>query len=154
MLNRIIVTVFFLCMACASLASAGDLINGAKPEQILAIVRGFGSAKLDKDKDGDPTIKCTVDDIKYAVVFYGCSDGKNCSSIQFVAGWSGKKVRLETINEWNSKKRFTKAYIDSDNDPMLVMDINLDYGVTEQNLEDSIKMWNRNVSKFKEKISD
>ena len=42
---------------------------------------------------------------------------------------------LELLNEWNSNHRFSRAYIDSDNDVMLVADIDLDGGITDQDAQ-------------------
>lgn len=81
--------------------------------------------------------------------FYGCAKGRECDDIQFSAGWSGPKVSLEKINEWNRDKRFGKAYIDSDGDPRLEMEVNLDYGVSAKNLEDSFNWWSKALKEFK-----
>lgn len=141
-------------MSVAAPAFAGELITGAKPERILAVAKKFGPVKLDKDKEGDPKLSCRVDDTKYAVLFFGCSGGRNCNAIELVAGWSGKKVTLETVNRWNIKKRFAKAFLDTDNDPMLHLDVNLSSGVSEQNLEDTFKKWIRLLDQFEAELAN
>ncbi|MDY6829342.1 MAG: YbjN domain-containing protein [Pseudomonadota bacterium] len=85
--------------------------------------------------------------------FYGCNDeGKDCDDIQFAAAWSGYDVTVVDANRWNSKKRFGKAYIDGDGDPVLAMTVNIDYGVTLSNLDDTFKWWTRALEGFKEEV--
>ncbi len=52
------------------------------------------------------------------------------------------------INNWNRTKRFGKAYLDNDGDPILVMTVNLDYGVTRDNLEDDFNWWTIAIKNF------
>jgi hypothetical protein len=68
------------------------------------------------------------------------------------AGWSGKDVELEDINRWNSKKRYAKAYLDSDGDIMLEMDLNVDYGVSRRNFDEGFRLWTRVLGSFKETV--
>jgi hypothetical protein len=138
-----------LMSAGSSPAFAEELVDATMPERIYEIARGFGSAELGKDSQGDPRIIGRVDGTKYGVYFYGCAKGRECDDIQFSAGWSGPKVSLEKINEWNRDKRFGKAYIDSDGDPRLEMEVNLDYGVSAKNLEDSFNWWSKALKEFK-----
>lgn len=133
-------------------ALAATMVNGNDPEQIMNIARGFGSATLSTDKGGDPRINGRIDGTSYMILFYGCSDNKKCSEIQFNAYWSGKKVSLETINKWNHEKKFGKAFLDDDQDPFLQMTVNLDKGVSYGNLEDTFDYWSRVLSSFKKTV--
>ena len=84
-----VLVIVFTCIAAIPVY-AGDLISAEDPDGILGIARGFGGANLEKDGAGDPLIVGRIDGTKYGVYFFGCSDGKNCSTIQFSAGWSGE----------------------------------------------------------------
>ncbi|MGT2467953.1 hypothetical protein ACVOMV_28700 [Mesorhizobium atlanticum] len=46
---------------------------------MLNIARGFGSARMGKDDNGDPMIYGRVEGVKYVIYFYGCEDHENCS---------------------------------------------------------------------------
>ncbi len=132
---------------------ADPIVTAQQPEAILNVARGHGSASLKTDASGDPMIEGRIDGTKYFIFFYGCNDeGKDCDDIQFAAAWSGYDVTVVDANRWNSKKRFGKAYIDGDGDPVLAMTVNIDYGVTLSNLDDTFKWWTRALEGFKEEV--
>jgi hypothetical protein len=55
---------------------------------------------------------------------------------------------MSDINTWNRTKRFGKAFLDKDGDPALEMTVNLDYGVSRENLDDSFNWWSKAVKSF------
>ena len=77
--------------------------------------------------------------MKCQILFYGCEAGR-ASSLQFAAAFADK-VPLTKVNEWNHRKRFGKAFLDSDNDMCFQMDMDMDGGVTQANLEEYLKRW-------------
>lgn len=138
--------------ALSTNAMAIEMVDGSNPDQILSIARGFGSATMSSDKGGDPRINGRIDGTSYMILFYGCSNNKKCSEIQFNAYWSGKKVTLEALNKWNHEKKFGKAFLDDDKDPFLQMTVNLDKGVSYGNLEDTFDYWTRVLSSFQKTV--
>lgn len=141
------------CLAVGSMAaSAAQTVDAENPDAILNIARGYGAATLEKDNQGDPKITGRIDGSKYGIFFYGCSSGAKCDDIQFAAAWAGKKVSLEDINKWNRDKRFGRAYLDRDNDPVLEMDVNVDHGVTKANLDDTFDYWVKVMKAFKKEV--
>ncbi len=121
---------------------AQDLVMADNPAKIVEIARGFGSAELEEASDGSPRIQARIDGIKYSVLFYGCDDdGKDCTTIQFWAFTSAPPNALMAVNNWNRDRRFGKAYIDSDGDVVIEMDVNLLGGVTPKNLDDTFDWW-------------
>lgn len=75
---------------------------------------------------------------------------KNEKTLLLYCGWRGKQVSLSRINEWNKTKRFAKAYIDNDGDPVLESDYELTGGVTEQNVKEWMKTYVLFLKQFKE----
>ena len=146
------VSVYLFIMLTASVSEASEIISAENPDEILNLAKGYGSAKLIKDSDDDPFILGRINGNKYGIAFYGCSDGKSCDDIQFIAGWKGVKVSLKTINKWNNISRYGKASIDTDGDPRLIMSVNIDYGVTEENLDDSFNWWSKALQNFKQEV--
>lgn len=136
----------------ASATYADNIISAENPDAILNIAMGYGSATLTKDSSNDPMITGRIDGTRYGIFFYGCSDGKECDDIQFSASWGGVKVLMDEINAWNRDKRFGKAYIDKDGDPALEMSVNLDYGVTQRNLDDTFNWWTTALREFKKEV--
>ena len=58
-------------------------------------------------------------------------------TMQAYFGPSENGATLTKVNEWNKTKRFGRAYIDSDGDPCIELDYDLEGGVSD----DSIKVW-------------
>lgn len=108
--------------------------------EMTDIVREMGFVpELTTDSGGDPLIKLQIEGLRCQIVFYGCKDGR-ASSIQFIA-WFAGAVPLEKMNEWNRRKRFGKAYLDSDGDPCINLDVDLDGGVRREYLQEILKRW-------------
>jgi hypothetical protein len=142
-----------LGLACGmSGLRAADLIDATDPNAILSVAKGFGSATLETDDTGDPKISGRIEGVKYGVYFYGCESGKNCTDIQFAAGWSDTKIPMAEINEWNRTKRFGKAYLDKENDPILEAPVNLRNGVSLKNLESTFEWWGAIVKIFEKEV--
>ena len=123
--------------------SAQTLVTAVSTNEIVGIARGFGSASLTTSSvTGNPKITGRMNGKEYSIYFYGCdSSKKNCTSIQFATYWSGKRLTAESVNQWNADKRFGKLFIDNDGDLNLQMDVNMDYGVTYKNMEDTFDIW-------------
>lgn len=139
-------------LMAAPIANAEQLISAQEPEVILEVAKGFGSANLDKDSSGDPRITGRIEGVKYGITFYGCNSGKECDDVVFVAAWSDTDVSLNDVNGWNLKKKFGKAYIDKDGDPRLEMAVNLEYGVSKENFEDTFDWWSTALKEFKQTV--
>lgn len=73
----------------------------------------------------------------------GCQpSGGGCPFIELYAGFSGtQRIPLERINGWNARTPFTRAFLDEDRDPSLVMNINLQGGVSPESLKAQLEMW-------------
>jgi Putative bacterial sensory transduction regulator len=129
-------------------AFAQDRFEAVTTADVLELAKGYGSASLSNLSDGSPQIAGRLSGRKYAINFYGCTSNKDCTSMQFTWGIDLKNVSLDKVNAWNRSKRFVRAYIDSDGDLALDMDINLAYGVTRKNLDDSFETWQIAVTRF------
>lgn len=135
--------------ARAELIGAGDLAK------IVALARSYGSAEASTDDNGDPMIEGEVEGILYSVFFYGCTGGKACREIQFRASWdTGRSRSIEEMNEWNRTRRFGKAYLDDEGEPVIEMLINLHAGVSHENLDDSFDWWRVVVVSFRDEVID
>lgn len=49
--------------------------------------------------------------------------------------WFNDKVSVQKINDWNKKQRFCRAYLDKDGDAVLESDLDLEGGVTLENIK-------------------
>jgi hypothetical protein len=135
---------------------AQQLVTADPPEQVLAIAQNYGEARMDTDSQGNPMIIGTISGIHYFGFFYGC-DGKGgagCDSLQLRASWTVGTVSLQHINEWNRTRRFGKAYLEDDGDVALEMEVNLDFGVTYDNLNDTFDWWRIGITEFADHLRD
>ena len=135
-------------MAAGPAARAEETIDATDPERILAIAHSFGEAALSTDNLGDPLIEGRIGEKVYRLLFYGCSEGRNCKTLLFSAGWEGDDLTDEMMADWNREKRFGKAYLDEDGLATVEMSVNLHGGVTRANLDDTIDWWRLVLDEF------
>lgn len=109
-------------------------------------------AQLETDSVGDPLISSTTGGYKFRILFYDCDRG-GCNAIQFWAGFdTDEPGSIQRMNQWNADKRFGKAYIDDENDPIVEIHYNIAGGVTRENIEDMLEWWELVVGEFAEYI--
>ncbi|MBN9310477.1 YbjN domain-containing protein [Devosia sp.] len=125
----------------ASPALGQDIFDGSRVDDIVAIARSYGSAALETQPDGSPRIAGRIKGVPYYVFFMNCAEGRACEDLNFYAGFANLKPTLDAINAWNRDKRFGNAYLDSDLDAAIEYDVNLEYGVTRDNLNAAFGVW-------------
>jgi hypothetical protein len=125
-----------------------SLISGSDVDTILAIAQRHGSAEREDQMNGNPGISGMIGDADYYIYFVNCDPAPDCEDINFYAGFYDFQPTLESINEWNRDRRFGKAYLDQDGDAVVELDINLEYGVTADNLDASFQVWALVLSEF------
>ncbi|QUW04751.1 YbjN domain-containing protein [Chloracidobacterium validum] len=99
--------------------------------RVERILRSFSDVQW-RELDNNAYLLQLNDGLKMRLV-------KRDKSLLLAAGWGGQRMTLNRINEWNRSKRFAKAYLDNDNDPVLESDYELTGGVTEQNVKEWMK---------------
>ncbi len=143
-------------IAGASMArpAAAQMVRAQEPQSVLAAMKagGYADATLSTDKGGDPHITAKTRDTQFGVFFYNCTDNKDCATVQFYTTYKAEKpISLERINEWNNTRRFGRAALDEDNDPLIRMDLDLDDGGMPQALfVDNLEFWETVVATFEE----
>lgn len=144
-----------LLVATHASALAGNLPDGGVTVQEVANslkAKGF-QAELTTDKDGDPLIKSTYEGTKFSVYFYECGNKQRCKSIQYAAGFSMKGgMQASKVAEWNRKKRFGRVYQDSESDPWVEMDMDMEHGGTTEAMANNIDRWLLVIREFRKFI--
>jgi hypothetical protein len=130
-----------LALSAALSAQAQTTIDGSQVEEIINIARGYGSATLETQSNGDPKISGKIEGVTYQVFFMNCTENANCEDLNFYAGFLDNKQTLDAINAWNRDKRFGKAYLDTDLDAVIEFDVNLEHGVSQKNLDAAFELW-------------
>lgn len=126
-------------------------VTSTNPASLVSALQDAGyRAELTKDSLGDPKIDSASGGVNFSLVFYGCADNRDCSSIQFHAGFSMRKtVSLSDMNDWNKSNRFGCAWLDDEGDPHVKFDVNMDEGgISERLFEDTLDLWTRVLSDF------
>jgi len=104
--------------------------------------------ELGADAKGDPVITGRISRTDYVVQFYECENGQFCNSVQFLAqAPKPAAVTADTCNAFNVRWRYVRLTIDGAQ-VRLQMDVNLDAGVTADNLEDTLDIWKQLVEIF------
>jgi hypothetical protein len=157
--NTLILASIF-AVGCGQAALAADstpvLINGNSTDDILNLARGYGSATLGTQDSGAPKISGKIDGQPYTIYFSSCDDKTHtdCEDLDLYTGYLGVKPTPDRLNSWNRDTRFARAYLDSDGDAGMDMDINLEHGVSSDNLDSTLSLWSQLVKKFTGYVSD
>ncbi|HWV61271.1 MAG TPA: YbjN domain-containing protein [Sphingopyxis sp.] len=129
-----------------------ELVNAANPETIKAIVESQGWPATIVAKEGDdPYIESNRNGLKFLVLFMNCDGGERCKTLQYYMGFSdAKDVTLDRLNQWNKEKRFARAYKDDAGDPVLEMDVDLDFqGIPRENVGETFNTWASLMDSFR-----
>ena len=137
-----------LLLGLTAMPAFAQTIDGAAVDEIVALAHNYGSAELAAQNNGDPRIAGEAGGIPYQLFFLNCDAGGACEDINFYAGFSGVKPTLDAVNAWNRDKRFGRAYLDSDLDAVIEYDINLEYGVSRDNLNAAFGVWSLLLGEF------
>lgn len=148
----------FITASAALLLFAGpanaQMVRAQDPGSIVRALQGAGyKADLTKDDSGDPLIKSTSEGSAFAIFFFGCTKNVDCRTIQFFAGYTDKTPTLSQLNDWNSRKRFGRAYVSDKGAARIEMDVDLDDGgISTKLFEDNLEFWVLLMSQFEKHI--
>ncbi len=127
----------------------------AEPEVVASFLEAYG-LKVDRDTDdvGDPMLSSRIEGTYFDVFFYGCTNGKDCDSIEFSAEFEMPgPVQPAVVNDWNREGRYGRAYVDEKGNPNIELDVNLDFdGVGGKNFDDTIDVWRAVLTDFRKHI--
>ena len=140
-----VLSLFFGCAALllsAPLARAQDdkvikEISYADTERIL------GTLKIDYENVSEGTYRFQLAGYKTLLL--------RKKNLQLYASFK-KKTSLVRINEWNRDKRYTRAYIDKEGDPVLEADLDLEGGSSMGAVKELFRTWLTCVKLFTEHI--
>lgn len=148
-LGRALLAILLL-LGSATSARAAEVV--ADPLIIADVMSGAGyAAQLDTSGSGDPIIRSNVSGYNFIVYFYDCTNNAACKTIQFSAAFDpGERApSFEKINNWNKSRRFGRAFVDSQGDPTVQMDIDLeDGGMSSALFVDNLEYWQLTVSEY------
>jgi hypothetical protein len=153
--------VLALSLAVAAVfANAGvaqaQMVTAKDPSSVIKVLQNAGyKAELSKDDSGDPLIQSASSGSNFAVLFYGCTDNRNCARIQFAVTYTDKKnVGLDVFNAWNAKNYFGRVYRNEQGTARLEMDVDLDDGGMSSLLfQDNLEWWVTVMANFEKHLN-
>lgn len=137
--------------------AAAQTVSAGNPQTVIDAIQAEGyQAKLGKDKEGDPMISSKSSGSSFDIYFYGCEKNISCTSIQFVSYYEmsdNDRPGLDKLNDWNAKKRFAFASLDSDKDPWLRMDVYTGPGgISMAAFRGNLDLWTSQMADFEKMI--
>ena len=75
-------------LALSSGAAMAQSVSAGFPDTVTQALKDLGhNAEATTDSYGDPMIEANYGDLKYAILFYGCEENKDCKDLQFRASF-------------------------------------------------------------------
>ncbi len=129
------------------------MYDASDPAGIARFMDKTGSrGELGADTRGDPVISGRISRTDYLMQFYECEGGQFCNSVQLIAQSPRPAgFTAEAANAFNARWRYVRLTWDP-SQIKLQMDINLDAGVTGDNLEDTLDIWKQLVEIYERDI--
>ncbi|HEY0957896.1 MAG TPA: YbjN domain-containing protein [Novosphingobium sp.] len=137
-------------------AAQAQMVTAVSPQSVVDAMQNAGyRAVLKKDSAGDPLIESSSSGSSFNVFFYGCTNNRNCRTVQFFSGYKDpKNASLSVLNGWNANNRFTRAYLADTGSARIEMDVDLDDGGMSAALfEDNLEFWVALMAKFERTIN-
>jgi len=132
-----------------SAPSAAETVTADDTDILLELLRAHGDAELEADDAGNPLVVATVRGTRFGIFYYGCTDGKGCTDIQFRTGWSNVgPYTAEDMNAWNATRRVGTALLTPEGDPAFVLSVNMAGGLPRETLDANITWWLGGLGEF------
>ena len=152
---RLLALILFGVLAISP-ASAQTMMQKLTTQAIGNALREAGVAStVGRDNVGDPMLEITPGATPaYAmrVLFFTCAR-EACEDATLVAYLRpAGGARLERINEWNRTARWTRAYLDTDGDATLELDINATGGIGPAAVVVLVRTFLEQLTKFAKHI--
>ncbi|QKT03582.1 YbjN domain-containing protein [Ectothiorhodospiraceae bacterium 2226] len=141
------------CMALALLLSSTAhgserVIGKLTSAQVVSVLKGEGVADARADDDDDILFSLNG----YNVVAFVREN--DYTVLRFYSAMADTAVTLQDVNEWNRTRLFTKAFLDSDGDPALEMDVDVAGGITRARLRDAVRTYLQVHGQFLAEVVD
>jgi hypothetical protein len=131
----------------------GGMFDASDPAGIARFMERTGyRVELRAAANGDPVIAGRFSAAEYTIQFYECEGGQFCNSVQFMTqAPRPASLTPDAANAFNGRWRYVRVVYDAAQ-VKLLMDVNLDAGVTADNLEDTLDIWRQLVEIYEREI--
>jgi len=114
--------------------------------EITATMKQEGYAITMRD---DSYVEWRIDGRKSQI--FVADDGR---SVQFHTAFLDTKATLNTVNDWNQSKKYSRSYLDDDGDPHLQLDLDLSGGITEARIIDFLATCRQSFERWLKEVVD
>ena len=142
-----------LGILAATPAFAQTVVDGSKVDNIVTIARGYGSATLERPGRRQPAHCRQHQGHPLLRVLHELCDGRRLRGHQLL-----RRLRQHQADDGCAQlletrdKRFGNAYLDADLDAAIEYDVNLEYGVTRENLDAAFGVWSVLLEQYTEYV--
>lgn len=146
-----------LLMAGVTHASAAEFFGSVEPNDVLRMLQenGYEDAHVSATDNEDlPILKFKMGRSDAVIYFYECGrTGRQCEFLQLYVGWAmDKRPSYKAINDFNAAERYSQAYIDDEDDPVIEQWVTLEGGISDVNFITTVAMFEDVVEKFEDLI--
>mgnify|MGYP005609176595 FL=1 len=129
-------------------ALAQGVRTGITPGEMEALLKA-GSYRYERVEGGGRLyFHLPLAGLRAVLFLQDCREG-SCESLLLYAGFStDNPPSLERVNEWNREKRFSRAYLDEEGDPVLEADLDLAGGVADGAIRAFLDLFEENLRAF------
>ena len=140
-----------LIAAVTARPAAAQMVSSKEPKTLVAALHAKGYQAELGTTAGEPSIASGAGGVRFSIYFENCEDGKNCTTVTFMCGFTDIESTTDRMNEWNQNNRFVRSFIDAEGDPVLKMDVDLDHaGIPQPNFNEYVDIWGTQAPKFLE----
>ena len=129
-------------------------LSSISAEGMQTLLQDMGIASsVDQDEEGPILVVDGSGGIPGAGVgvwFFDCQ-GSECGSFQIWTYFESQRpVDLRLINRWNSEQRWAIASVEDELYPVLALDVNVDGGVSRDNIADLVLLFSEQAQQFQD----
>ncbi|MGV6840114.1 MAG: YbjN domain-containing protein [Planktomarina sp.] len=153
MIKKLLTAVAF--SAAFATSALAQQIKASDPDGMMEFFKSEGIAATKTIDDyGDPRIDIKYYKTSFEVIFYGCDNGANCTSITFFSGYQteGSWSQFRS-NVWNLERRYTRSYVTEEGSSRLEYDVYLGRdGMSARDFSDLFSTWTNELGEFEDGI--
>lgn len=126
-----------------------DVFTSISLDRLEAMLDAGGIVARREHAEEAEFLKFNLGSFKVLLLPYG--EGPDYPSIQLHAGFSAA-ADPDAVNAWNRDNRFGRAFLDTEGDPILQYDLDLEGGATERTFQEFVRTFRALLEDFSETV--